>query len=134
MSQHVRHLSLVRLPEGGPVRHYTRPHARQTESYRTAYDQRTLIYEAWVADGRLNLICPRLLNLWPVLRQGLEAGGVPLRLRRRRFLRYEWLSTPLPDDPVFRTPQRLVSTGGARPGCPRALCRAQPSDRGVAQQ
>jgi hypothetical protein len=101
VSQHVRPLSLVRLPEGGPVRRDTRPPARQTADYRAAYDQRTLIYEAWVADGRLNLICPRLLNLWPVVRSGLEAGGGPLRLRRRRFLRYEWLSSPLPDDPVF---------------------------------
>ncbi|MDR9428050.1 MAG: hypothetical protein RI553_08085 [Salibaculum sp.] len=101
MSPHVHHLSLVRLPEGGPERRYTRPPARQTEAYRAAYDRRTLIYEAWAADGRLNLICPRLLNLWPVVRSGLEAAGAPLRLRRRRFLRYEWLSTPLPDDPVF---------------------------------
>jgi len=100
MSPHVRHLSLVRLPEGGPVRRDTRPPARQTEDYRAAYDQRTLIYDAWVADGRLNLICPRLLNLWPLVRAGLQAGGQPLRLRRQRFLRYEWLSTPLPDQTV----------------------------------
>ena len=126
MPAHVRHLSLVRLPEGGPVRRDTRPPARQTEGYRAAYDQRTLIYEAWVADGRLNLICPRLLNLWPLLRQGLEAGGQPLRLRRRRFLRYEWLSTPLPDQPVY-----MRHSDWSAPVIPAADARARFAGRNL---
>lgn len=93
-------IPLVRLPEGGPVRRYTRPPARQTDGYRAAFDQRTLTYDAWVENGVLNMLCPRLLNLWPILKNGLVAGGKSIRPRRRRFLRYEVLSMRLPDQPV----------------------------------
>ena len=93
-------MSVVRLPETGPVRRYTRPPARQSDGYRAAFDQRTLIYDVWIEDGFLKMLCPRLLNLWPILKNGLVAGDKSIRPRRRRFLRYEVLSIPLPDQPI----------------------------------
>lgn len=119
-------ISLVRLPEEGPVRRYTRPPARQTDGYRAAFDQRTLIYDAWVEDGVLNMLCPRLLNLWPILKNGLVAGGKSIRPRRRRFLRYEVLSMRLPDQPV-----RVEFGDWTAPIIPSGVSRARFSGRNL---
>lgn len=83
----------VLMPEDGPFRRHVRPPGRRTPLYEDRYDRRTLIYDAvrMPLDG-VCLTTPRLLNLWPVLRDGLQRDGAALSrhlMRRRTFLRFE---------------------------------------------
>ncbi|MDB4111001.1 hypothetical protein N9571_00370 [Yoonia sp.] len=70
------------------------PAARRTEKYVANFDTRTLVYDAVEGPQRISLFCPRLFNLWPLLRDGLRLDGAPIRLRRHRFLRFERLDLP----------------------------------------
>ncbi|MEM1341511.1 MAG: hypothetical protein AAGF68_04275 [Pseudomonadota bacterium] len=85
------------LPEGGPLRRHVRPPERRTELYLERYDRRTLIYDAArLPRGGVCLTTPRLLNLWPLLRDGLRRNGVAVR--RRTFLRCEQITLRGPTD------------------------------------
>lgn len=106
-------LSGVRLPRKGPRRRDVRPPHRQTPNYLSHYDVRTLFYDCvyQAEPQRFTLTCPRLLNLWPVLRDGLRDEHGPLRgrLRRRQWLRceqIEWQGT-------YR-PYLMIDYGGIR--------------------
>lgn len=88
-------LSGLRLSEDGPYRrNMPLPAARRTEKYVAKFDAHTLVYDAVEDAQRIRLFCPRLLNLWPLLRDGLRLNGAPVRLRRRRHLRFEQLDLP----------------------------------------
>ncbi|MCR9087094.1 MAG: hypothetical protein NXH97_10165 [Rhodobacteraceae bacterium] len=79
------------LPETGPLRRHVRPPERRTELYLERYDRRTLIYDAVrLPGGGVCLTTPRLLNLWPLLRDGLRRSGVAVR--RRKYLRCEQIT------------------------------------------
>ncbi|MGC8202794.1 hypothetical protein ACP2AV_08840 [Aliiroseovarius sp. PTFE2010] len=95
MAQDQITLSAVRLPQGGRLtRSMPLPAAKRTQRYVDAFDHHTLIYDCFADADGLVLICPRLLNLWPVLRDGLRVNGVRPRIRRQKFLRYEELRVP----------------------------------------
>jgi hypothetical protein len=88
-------LSGLELPEDSPYRRdMPLPAARRTEKYVANFDTRTLVYDAVEGKQRISLFCPRLLNLWPLLRDGLRLDGATIRLRRHRFLRFERLDLP----------------------------------------
>lgn len=64
-------------------------------------DYTTLAYEVFRdSDETVTLICPRLLNLWPTLKSGLQ-GNKPLRLRRKIFTKWEKISFKLPQNKMF---------------------------------
>lgn len=88
-------LSGVLVPPDAPyARDMPLPADRRDAKYIENYDTRTLIYDA-VSDGtRISLFCPRLFNLWPLLRDGLRLNGAPVRVRRHRTLRFERLDLP----------------------------------------
>jgi hypothetical protein len=88
-------LSGLRIPEHMDIRRkMPLPEARRDEKYVSAFDSRTLIYDAVESADRISLFCPRLLNLWPLLRDGLRLDGAPVRVRRHRYLRFERLDLP----------------------------------------
>lgn len=93
MSARIAPLAGMRLPEDGPhLREHVRPEERQSADYAALYDRTTLYYDcvALPGDAACLFTAPRFLNLWPLFRDGLRAGGVPVRrLRRRRWLRCE---------------------------------------------
>lgn len=70
------------------------PAARRDAAYEAAFDFRTLVYDAIRSSDRISLFCPRLLNLWPLLRDGLRVDGQSVRVTRRKWLRYEQLDLP----------------------------------------
>lgn len=85
-------LSGLALPEGlGPLRDHVRPEGRRSEHYLDRYDRLTLAYDAFREGDAVTLVCPRLLNLWPLLREGLRCGGRPVRVRRQVLPRIEIL-------------------------------------------
>lgn len=62
-------------------------------------DYTTLAYEVFRSSNEtVTLICPRLLNLWPTLRNGLQKNGIngPLKLRRKMFTKWEQISLKIP--------------------------------------
>ena len=64
---------------------------KRSERYIQSFDAHTLIYDCFANGDTLTLICPRLLNLWPLVRDGLRVDGKRPRIRRKKFLRYEEL-------------------------------------------
>lgn len=79
------------LPQTGPLRRHVRPPERRSQLYLDRYDRRTLIYDAVrLPQGGVCLTAPRLLNLWPLLRDGLRRSGVAVR--RRTYLRCEQIT------------------------------------------
>ncbi len=92
-------LSSLRLPETDGLRRDmpARPDKR-TKGYAESFDAHTLIYDCFYDDQarQVVLVCPRLLNLWPVLRDGLMLNGQPVGriLKRRKHLRVEILRIP----------------------------------------
>jgi len=85
-------LSGICIPEEIPLRRrMPLPPEKRSRRYEASFDSRTLIYDAFWKDDRIVLICPRLLNLWPVLRDGLRLNGKAVSVRRRRNLRFERL-------------------------------------------
>ena len=88
-------LGSLRLPKKSRFRReMPLPSARRDEKYIANFDTRTLVYDAVEGTQRISLYCPRLLNLWPLLRDGLRLNGAPVRLRRHRFSRFERLDLP----------------------------------------
>jgi hypothetical protein len=88
-------LSGLLLPEDSSHRRdMPLPRARRSENYVANFDTLTLVYDAVEGAQRISLFCPRLFNLWPLLRDGLRLDGAPVRLRRHRFLRFERLDLP----------------------------------------
>ena len=85
-------LSGVRLPSGGRIaREMPLAPEKRSERYIQSFDAHTLIYDCFANGDTLTLICPRLLNLWPLVRDGLRVDGKRPRIRRKKFLRYEEL-------------------------------------------
>ena len=85
-------LSGVRLPSGGRIaREMPLAPEKRTERYIQSFDAHTLIYDCFANGDTLTLICPRLLNLWPLVRDGLRVDGKRPRIRRKKYLRYEEL-------------------------------------------
>ncbi|OUD08625.1 hypothetical protein BVC71_11850 [Marivivens niveibacter] len=64
---------------------------KRSERYIQSFDAHTLIYDCFADGDTLTLICPRLLNLWPLVRDGLRVDGKRVRIRRKKYLRYEEL-------------------------------------------
>lgn len=88
-------LSGLRLPEDASVRReMPLSPAKRSDAYIANFDSRTLVYDALQTPERISLFCPRLLNLWPVLRDGLRLDGAPVTVRRHRYLRFERLDLP----------------------------------------
>lgn len=97
-------LSSLRLPESGDLRRdIPAAPARRNPGYVASFDFHTLVYDCFYdAEARqVVLVCPRLLNLWPILRDGLELQGekVGPTLRRRKYLRLEVLRIPAVSKP-----------------------------------
>lgn len=94
------------------------PPQKRTKGYERSFDAHTLIYDCfWDAKkAQVVLVCPRLLNLWPTLRDGLEVAGKPVgrKLRRKTHLRVEVLRLPLGDRPDAIE----ISVGGERTSLP----------------
>jgi len=88
-------LSGLRLAEDSRYsRDMPLPPERRSKKYVANFDTRTLVYDAVEGAQRISLFCPRLLNLWPLLRDGLRLNGAPVRLRRHQSLRFERLDLP----------------------------------------
>jgi len=91
----------VRLdPEAGVLRDFTRPEHLVDDAFRAAYDRTSLVYDCvWRRDlGRHVMNAPPMLNLWPVLRDGLRRDGTPVTgLRRRASKRSEQIFAPGPE-------------------------------------
>ncbi len=86
------------LPEAaGAGRDPVWPPHLQPPSYADGYDARTLVYGAARLPGGAGtvLICPRLCNLWPVLR-----GALPDGARRRRYPSSEAVFLPGTSGPL----------------------------------
>ncbi|TDL89150.1 hypothetical protein [Meridianimarinicoccus aquatilis] len=100
----VETLAGLRLPQSFPLRRdHVVAQAHQTADYLAKYDRRTLFYDCQydTARGQFLITAPRLLNLWPVLRDGLRIGGRPVRgLRRKVFPKCEIISAKAPLGPV----------------------------------
>ena len=117
-------LAGLALPETGPLRRHVRPAGRRTALYQERYDRRTLLYDAVrLPEGGALLTTPRLLNLWPMLRDGLRRDGAPLprsTMRRRVYLRCEQITLTGPvegvgleiDGCVHRLPLRDSGASG----------------------
>ncbi len=100
----IARLSSLRLPETGDLkRDMPTPPRKRKKGYVESFDGLTLIYDCFYdsAARQVILICPRLLNLWPVLRDGLSINGQPAgdKLRRTKRLRVEILRIALPERP-----------------------------------
>lgn len=81
------------------------PKAMRSKGYVESFDALTLIYDCFYDDRarQVVLVCPRLINLWPVLRNNLRLDGEPARkrLRRSKHLRVEVLRLSAPRRPAF---------------------------------
>ncbi|MGS4945581.1 hypothetical protein ACVDG3_08890 [Meridianimarinicoccus sp. RP-17] len=100
----VEPLAGMELPADSPIlRDHVVDPPHRTPDYLAKYDRRTLVYDVQhdAARDRITLVAPRLLNLWPLLRDGLRIGDRPARgLRRRVFPKCEILTLPARGDPV----------------------------------
>ncbi|MFV0244748.1 MAG: hypothetical protein ACK5IB_06995 [Qingshengfaniella sp.] len=107
----------LRLPADGPLlRQHVRDEAERDEDYRQRYDRTTLLYDAVrLANGRVLMTAPRLLNLWPALRDGIRIDGLRPRLRRRVFGKFEFISTRAPGDTLTFQTDSLNLTLPIRP-------------------
>jgi hypothetical protein len=75
----VAYLNAMLLPaEHGHKRDDCVPKEFQTKDYQSGYDASTLVYDAIYFPGlkRICLICPKLLNLEPLIRSGRFSSGV----------------------------------------------------------
>lgn len=79
------------------------------------FDYNTLAYEVFRdSDETVTLICPRLLNLWPILRNGLQQNkkSKPLKIRRKVFTKWEKISLKIPENEKilkFSNPNHEIS-------------------------
>lgn len=98
--------------------------AHRTAEYIERYDRHTLVYDLQhdATRARLMLVTPRLLNLWPLLRDGLRIAGQPVRrVRRRVFPKCEILTMRAPRDTV----SVALADGRILSAVPRAVDPAQ---------
>ncbi|MFV0360782.1 hypothetical protein [Tropicimonas sp.] len=82
------------------------PPGKRGEGFDAAYDRTTLWYDAVRRDGALLLVCPKLLNLAPLLSEdALRLDGTPARICRvRRWRRHDIIEI------AASTPAATVST------------------------
>lgn len=97
-------LAGLRLPNGSAaLRDHVVNAPHQTADYLAKYDRHTLFYDCQydTARGRFLFTAPRLLNLWPMFRDGLRIDGRPVRgLRRKVFPKCEIITLKSPFGPV----------------------------------
>lgn len=106
----------LRLPrEAGILRRHVRPAHRRSAQYLDRYDRHTLFYDCVLRPDGAGCVmtAPRLLNLWPLIRDGLRDEAGPVRPRRRRiWLRCEQIELPAPRGPLTLTlpdgPRRIA--------------------------
>lgn len=102
----VARLAGLVLPEDSPVlREHVLPEPNRSADYLARYDRRTLAYDC-LHDGtdRLLIVAPRLLNLWPRLRDRLRVGErAAAGLRRRVLPKCELIVLRAPLAPVSVT-------------------------------
>jgi hypothetical protein len=100
-------MSSVTIPEECVTRReMPAPADKRTDEYVRKFDSRTLIYDTFRRGDEIVMVCPRLLNLWPLMRHGLRVNGDRPRIKRHRSLRYEILRIPCnatADTPVTLT-------------------------------
>lgn len=82
---------IVLYADGGLLRDYTRPEGNRPQQYLDKYDRTTLIYDAFAAEDRGQIIvnAPPMLNLWDPFRSGLKRDGVAVSSVKR----HEWKRT-----------------------------------------
>lgn len=111
-------LAGFRLPDtSDTLREHVLAEDQQIPEYLEKYDRHTLFYDCVhdAARDRILITAPRLLNLWPVLRDGLRSAGHPVRgMRRRVYPKFEIISFRAPDAPLD-----LVIDGHAHSVMPR---------------
>lgn len=95
-------LSSLRLPSDGPLLRHGAPDLSGFET-QWEFDFRTLIYDAFSRGDQIVLVCPRLRNLWPVLRDGLMRNEPKITIRRLVRHRFETviIDTKIPGRLVF---------------------------------
>ena len=97
-------LNSLRLRSDGELRReMPLPPARQHKNYSADFDALTVFYDCFY-DDRLKqvvIVCPRLLNLWPIIRKGLTLDNQRIckNVRRKKYLRLEILRISVPARP-----------------------------------
>ncbi len=88
---HRRSLATADLRASGLRRDFITDPAGEDELYIQTYDRTTLWYDAFWRDGRVILICPKLLNFAPLIRSArfMLDGQPTKRARLRRYPRYD---------------------------------------------
>ncbi|MFV2002477.1 MAG: hypothetical protein ACC619_05800 [Paracoccaceae bacterium] len=107
-------LNCLRLhDDAGLRREMPCPPERRSENYIARFDALTVFYDCFFDDrsSQVVIICPRLLNLWPSVRNGLMLDGryAGRKIRRKKYLRVEVLRIA-----VSRRPERLELRIGDR--------------------
>lgn len=88
-------------PEGPLLRRHVRKEAERSADYLARYDRTTVLYDAVrLANGRVLMTAPRLLNLWSELKRHLIIGGTKPGFRRRIYPKFEFLETSAAGDTV----------------------------------
>ena len=95
-------LSTADLGETALRRDYVSNPSVEGRSYAQAYDRTTLWYDAFWRDGRVYLVCPKLLNFGPYIKAAtFRLDERPARISRRRsYLRYDVLELGSPLRPA----------------------------------
>lgn len=115
-------LNPIVLPQDGALRRdHIVPHRYRLAGYDDTYDFHTLAYDVvWMPRQRaLLLVCPKLLNLEKLLKQGaMTADGVTLpRPRICRYRRHDEVWIPCPTQPAHITLRTKGLTLGAAVSC-----------------
>ena len=86
-------LSTADLGGTGVRRNFVADPSVEGSSYAAAYDRTTLWYDAFWRDGRVYLVCPKLLNFAPLLRKAVCRldGRSAMIAKRRSYQRYDIL-------------------------------------------
>lgn len=99
------------------------PPSYRREGYERAYDDTTLWYDAIWSDGKLTLVCPKLLNLEvPLLKNGIFVDGKAHRASQvKHFRRHDVVTFALNDRPT------LIEIGWGGQALSSAVSAAQPN-------
>jgi len=86
-------LATADLGKTGLRRNYVADLSVEGASYAEAYDRTTLWYDAFWREGRVYLVCPKLLNFAPLLKKAaFRLDGRPaMVVKRRSYQRYDVL-------------------------------------------
>ncbi|MDB4353468.1 hypothetical protein N9Z64_01940, partial [bacterium] len=72
------------------------------QAYADSYDQTTLWYDAFWRNGRVYLVCPKLINLLPLVRRAcIKIDGRRTRISKlRQYRRYDTIELYSSTDPA----------------------------------